>query len=165
MCFNISAEYHGFGGDLRVETPDYVGLGPEFVRAGGEFGYPNCDLNAPFAEGFDTIKYPIKYGLRQSSYKAFLEPIRRLRKNLVIRKYAHVNRVLFKDGNVAYGVEYDRYGTTRQVFASKEVIISAGTVNTPKLLMLSGIGPRSHLQLHGIPVVSDLPVGDNLQVS
>lgn len=146
-----------------METPDYVGLGPEFVRAGAELGYPQCDLNGPYDEAFDVLKYPIKHGIRQASYKAFLEPIRRLRKNLVIRKFAHVNRVLFRYGNVAYGVEYDRHGKTYQAFASKEVILTAGTVNTAKLLMLSGIGPRAHLQEIGIPVLQDLPVGLNLQ--
>ncbi|ODM90311.1 Glucose dehydrogenase [FAD, quinone] [Orchesella cincta] len=155
--------YHGFGGDLRVEQPDYIGMGPEFVRAGQELGYSHCDLNAPFTEGFDIIKFPIKDGIRQGTYKAFLEPIRRLRAKLVIRKYAHVNRVLFKHGNIAFGLEYDRHGVTRQAFASKEVIISAGTVNSAKLLMLSGIGPRAHLQEQGIPVYADLPVGQNLQ--
>ncbi|CAL8128032.1 unnamed protein product [Orchesella dallaii] len=155
--------YHGFGGDLRVEQPDYVGMGPEFIRAGEKLGYFHCDLYAPFTEGFDFLKYPIKDGIRQGSYKGFMEPIRRLRKNLVIRKFAHVNRVLFKNGNVAYGVEYDRHGATRQVFASKEVTLSAGTVNTAKLLMLSGIGPRAHLPEQNIPVLSDLPVGENLQ--
>lgn len=158
-----AAEYHGFGGPLRVETPAYVGMGPEFVRAGQELGYSQCDLNAPFTEGFDILRYPIKYGLRQATHKAFIEPIRRIRRNLVIRKFAHVNRVLFKYGNVAYGVEYHRHGETRQAFASKEVILSAGTVNTAKLLMLSGIGPRDHLQELGIPVIQNLPVGQNLQ--
>lgn len=83
---------HGYGGDLRIEAPDYTGTAAEFIRAGQEFGYPNRDLNAPFTEGFDVLRYPIKGGRRQSSYKAFIEPIRTL-PNLTIMKFAHVNKV------------------------------------------------------------------------
>ncbi|CAL8094294.1 unnamed protein product [Orchesella dallaii] len=102
---------HGYGGDLRVEAPDWIGRARDFVEAGREMGYPNVDLNAPFAEGFDIIRYPIKRGVRQSPYKAFLEPIR-TRSSVRIVKYAHVNKILFRNGNIAYGVEYDRHGRT-----------------------------------------------------
>ncbi|ODM92831.1 Glucose dehydrogenase [FAD, quinone] [Orchesella cincta] len=139
--------YHGFGGDLRVEQPDYIGMGPEFVRAGQELGYSHCDLNAPFTEGFDILKYPIKDGIRQGTYKAFLEPIRRLRAKLVIRKYAHVNRTWCNKTKPLH---------PRKLFypLNREHC---------QLLMLSGIGPRAHLQDQGIPVLVDLPVGLNLQ--
>ncbi|CAL8094306.1 unnamed protein product [Orchesella dallaii] len=131
---------HGYGGDLRIEAPDYLGRGRDFVEAGREMGYPNVDVNAPFVEGFDIIRYPTKKGVRQAPYKAFLEPILS-RSTLTILKFAHVNKVLFKNGNVAYGVEYDRHGRTYVAEARREVIVSGGT----------------------IPVISDLPVGSNLQ--
>ncbi len=142
--------YHGYSGELRVEAPDYIGLGPDFVRAAQEIGYPNVDLNgAPFDEGFDIIRFPVKRGVRQAPYKAFLEPALP-RKTLTVRRYAQVNRILFRDGTTAYGVQYDRNGRKLIAFASKEVIISAGTMGTPKLLMLSGIGPKAHLETFGV---------------
>ncbi|ODM89499.1 Glucose dehydrogenase [FAD, quinone] [Orchesella cincta] len=134
---------HGYKGELRIERPDYIGLAPEFVRGAEELGYPNVDLNAPYSEGFDVIQYPIKRGVRQATYKAFIEPVRY--QTLTILKYSHVNKILFKD-NVAVGVSFDRHGVPKTAYASKEVIISAGTVGTPKLLMLSGVGPREHLE-------------------
>ncbi|ODN03622.1 Glucose dehydrogenase [FAD, quinone] [Orchesella cincta] len=188
-------KYHGYNGDLRIEAPDYVGMGYDFVRAAEELGFKNVDLNgAPFTEGiregglaglrvnwvndswaksfmnylgFDIIRFPIKRGVRQAPYKAFLEPAL-TRKTLTVRRYAHVNRILFKDGNTAYGIQYannqlDRHGQKLVAFASKEVIITAGCMGTPKLLMLSGIGPAEHLNNLGIPVLADLPVGENLQ--
>ncbi|CAL8094312.1 unnamed protein product [Orchesella dallaii] len=154
-------ENHGYRGELRIERPDYIGLAPEFVRAAEELGYPNVDLNAPYTEGFDIIRYPIKRGVRQATYKAFIEPVRYL-PTLTILKYSHVNKIIFKD-NVAIGVQFDRHGVPQTAYASKEVIISAGTVNTPKILKLSGIGPKKELEELNIPVISDLPVGENLQ--
>ncbi|XP_021953171.2 glucose dehydrogenase [FAD, quinone] [Folsomia candida] len=154
--------YHGIGGPLRVGLPDYVGLGPEFVKAGQEFGYPSVDFNAPFHEGFEVLKYPIRHGIRDAPYRAFLQPIRR-RSNLVIRKFSHATKVLLNERNEAEGVEYDRHGERRVAFARKEVILSAGAITTPRILMLSGIGPAAHLQQLGIPVRRDLPVGHGLQ--
>lgn len=83
---------HGYGGDLRIEAADEIGVGLEFVQAGVELGYPHTDLNAPFHEGFDIIRYPIRRGVRQASFKAFIEPVR-TSKTLTILKFAHVNKV------------------------------------------------------------------------
>ncbi|ODN03623.1 Glucose dehydrogenase [FAD, quinone] [Orchesella cincta] len=152
---------HGYRGELRVEAPDYLGRGKDFVAAANELGYRTTDLNAPFDEGFDIIRYAIKNGVRQAPYKAFLEPIRS-RSTLTIMKFAHVNKILFKNGNKAFAVQYDKNGRTYVAEATREVIVSTGTVQTSKLLMLSGIGPKTHLQELNIPVVSDLPVGSNL---
>lgn len=136
---------HGYSGDLRVELPDYTGSAREFVRAGMDLGYPNVDLNAPFQEGFDVVRYPLLRGVRQAPYKAFLEPARS-RPSLTIMKFARVTRVLFRDQNVAYGVEVDRHGRVFTAEARREVIVSSGSVGTPKVLMLSGVGPRAHLE-------------------
>ncbi|CAL8094303.1 unnamed protein product [Orchesella dallaii] len=153
---------HGYGGELRIEAPDHIGNAAEFIQAAQELGYPNVDLNAPFYEGFDVMRYPIKNGIRQATYKAFIEPIR-TRLSLRIMKFAQVNKILFKEGNIAYGVKFDRHGQTYTAYASKEIILSAGAYGTPKLLMLSGIGPKDHLQEKVIPVIADLPVGQNLK--
>ena len=104
---------------------------------------------------------------RCSTSKAFLRPASR-RNNLDIVTGAHVEAVLFeRDGESgaprAVGVRYQREGRLYSVRASREVVLSAGTINTPQILMLSGVGPASHLRHHGIPVLADLPVGYNLQ--
>lgn len=137
---------HGYGGELRIEMPDHLGVGPEFVKGGTEMGYPHIDVNAAFdgEGGFDYIRYPSRQGRRIASYKAFLEPIKYL-KTLTILKYANVNKVLFKDGNAAYGVQFDRHGRSVTAYAAKEVILCAGALGSPKILMLSGVGPREHL--------------------
>ncbi|ODM89498.1 Oxygen-dependent choline dehydrogenase [Orchesella cincta] len=150
---------HGYKGELRIERPDYIGLAPEFVRGAEELGYPNVDLNAPYSEGFDVIQYPIKRGVRQATYKAFIEPVRYL-PTLTILKYSHVNKILFKD-NVAIGVSFDRHGVPKTAYASKE---RRNSWPPTKLLMrFPGVGPREHLEELNIPVVADLPVWKNLQ--
>lgn len=136
---------HGYTGDIRIEAPDFPSTALLFVKAGGEIGFPNVDLNAPYKEGFDIIRYPMLRGVRQGPYKAVLEPIRN-RASLTIMKFAQVNKILFREGNIAYGVEYDRHGKTYVAHARREVIVSAGTVGSPKLLLLSGVGPSKDLQ-------------------
>lgn len=107
-----------------------------------------------------------RHGERLSTNAAFIRPIRRKRKNLTIRTQAHVTRVLIDPTTKhAFGVEYIRDGDAkiRTVRARKEVIICAGSINSPKLLLLSGVGPRKQLEYFGIHVVQDLRVGENLQ--
>lgn len=105
----------------------------------------------------------VRRGSRCSTAKAFLRPVR-LRSNLHVAMHAHVTRVLIDPTTkTAFGVEFLRDGKLHRVKAAKEVILSAGAVNSPQLLMLSGVGPREHLEEHGIPVVQDLRVGENLQ--
>lgn len=100
---------------------------------------------------------------RCSTAKAFLRPVR-LRRNLHIALGAHVTRILIDPMTMrAYGVEFERSGRRQKVRASKEVILSAGSINSPQLLMLSGIGPGEELRKHGIPLMRDLRVGENLQ--
>lgn len=104
----------------------------------------------------------IRRGARCSTSKAFLRPVRD-RPNLHILTFAYVTRILFNNRKQAIGVQFDRFTLTHTIFALNEIIISAGSINTPQLLMLSGIGPAEHLQSHGISVISELPVGENLQ--
>ncbi|CAL8099563.1 unnamed protein product [Orchesella dallaii] len=151
-------------GTLKIDIPDFVGLSEEFITGGQELGYKHVDLNDNFVEGFDVNYFPLHKGVRQAPYQAYLTPARN-RKSLTVRKFAHVNRILFRDddSNQVTGVEYERHGELKVVKATKEVILSAGALSTPKLLMLSGVGPAQHLQDLGIPLRLDLPVGKNLQ--
>ena len=107
-----------------------------------------------------------KHGERASTNAAFIRPIRRKRSNLTVRTQSHVTRVLIDPRTKhAFGVEYIRDGETkiRTVRARKEVIVSAGAINSPKLLQLSGVGPRELLEKFGIYLIQDLRVGENLQ--
>jgi 4-pyridoxate dehydrogenase len=134
-----------------------------WMEAGAAAGFPrNPDYNGAQQEGFGRSQYTIRDGRRSSSARAYLRPARH-RRNLSVEIRAHVTRVLL-EGTRAVGVELikgsgDRVG----VRASNEVIVCAGTFNSPQLLMLSGIGPAAHLREFGITPVVDLPVGKNLQ--
>jgi len=119
------------------------------------------DYNGKQQEGFGRAQFTIRNGRRASSANAFLRPARG-RKNLTVETAAHTTRVLL-DGSHAKGVEYVKDGATRRAEAAREVILAAGTFNTPQILMLSGIGPAAHLREFGIKVIVDLPVGKNLQ--
>lgn len=156
--------YHSTGGYLTVqEAPWHTPLAKAFVEAGVELGYRNRDINGEYQTGFMIAQGTTRKGARCSTAKAFLRPAR-LRKNLHVAMYAQVTRILInRKTNLAYGVEFFRDGGKHVVRARKEVILSAGSVGSPQILMLSGIGPRDHLEELKIPVVRDLKVGHNLQ--
>jgi 4-pyridoxate dehydrogenase len=134
-----------------------------WMEAGAAAGFArNPDYNGAQQEGFGRSQYTIRDGRRSSSARAYLRPARR-RRNLHVETGAHVTRVLI-EGSRAVGVELRKgSGDLVRVRASAEVIVSAGTFNSPQLLMLSGIGPAAHLREFGITAVVDLPVGKNLQ--
>jgi 4-pyridoxate dehydrogenase len=133
-----------------------------WIAAGEAAGYPfNPDYNGKQQEGFGRSQYTIRYGRRSSSASAFLKPARG-RKNLTVAVKAHTTRIILK-GTRAVGVEYVQDGAIVHAEATREVILAAGTFNSPQLLLLSGIGPAAHLREFGIDVVTDLPVGRNLQ--
>ncbi|EZA53940.1 Glucose dehydrogenase [acceptor] [Ooceraea biroi] len=160
-----NAKYHGTGGYLTVQDSPYVTpLGVAFLQAGEEMGYDIRDINGEQQTGFALFQYTMRRGARCSTAKAFVRPIQ-LRKNFHLSLWSHVTRVLIDpQKKKAYGVEFIRDGREEIVYAKKEVILSAGAINSPQLLMLSGVGPRVHLEQLGIPVVQDLPgVGQNLQ--
>lgn len=157
--------YHSTGGFLTVqESPWHTPLVAAFVEAGTEIGYENRDINGAQQSGFMIAQGTIRRGSRCSTAKAFLRPVR-LRKNLHVAMNAHVTRILFdrSDPYKAVGIEFYRNGRMQKVYAKREVILSAGAINTPQIMMLSGIGPRWHLEEKGIPVRKDLPVGENMQ--
>jgi 4-pyridoxate dehydrogenase len=134
-----------------------------WMEAGRAAGFPpNADYNGERQEGFGRSQFTIRDGRRASSARAYLRPARR-RRNLHVETGAHVTRVLI-EGTRAVGVEIVRArGDRVQARASAEVIVCAGTFNSPQLLMLSGIGPAAHLRELGIKPLVDLPVGKNLQ--
>jgi 4-pyridoxate dehydrogenase len=134
-----------------------------WMEAGRAAGFPpNPDYNGPQQEGFGRAQFTIRDGRRSSSARAYLRPVRR-RRNLHVVTGAHATRVLI-EGARAVGVELVKAsGELLCVRASGEVILCAGTFNSPQLLMLSGIGPAAHLREFGIKPKVDLPVGRNLQ--
>ncbi|CAL8076421.1 unnamed protein product [Orchesella dallaii] len=160
--------YHGKGGLLNIATHDYMPGTDQFLDAAREKGYPIGDYNGRDQEVFSPIDVTTQNGYRESTYRAFYRDTGKPY-NLCIRKYAHVTKVNFANVNghagrpKAVGVTYTRHKKEYTVFVRKEVILSAGTIGSPKLLLLSGVGPAYDLQAMNIPVVMDLPVGHNLQ--
>jgi choline dehydrogenase len=156
---------HATGGPLDVGTAYSFPIIDAFLKSGVEMGLNELpDINSGSIMGFYTPHFTQRNGSRCSASKAFLRPAR-YRKNLHIMINAHVTRVLIDQNTMnVQGVEYYKNGHYHTVIAKREVIISAGAINTPQLLMLSGIGPGEHLSELGIPVLIDMPgVGQNLQ--
>jgi choline dehydrogenase len=121
----------------------------------------NPDFNGERQEGFGLYQVTQKNGLRCSTAAAYLRPVAG-RANLAITTAAHVTRLLF-EGHRCVGATYLKDGQAEEVHARREIIVSGGAINSPQLLMLSGIGSAAHLEALGIPVVRDLPgVGQNL---
>ena len=161
----LGNDWHGRGGplwvsDLRTDNPFQA----RWLEAGRQCGLPiTDDFNGAEQEGVGIYQVTQKNGERWSAARAYLFPHMNARGNLTVETNAQVRRIVF-DGNRAVGVEVTRAGNVETVWAKKEVILSAGALQSPQLLMLSGIGPKDELQRHGIDVVADLPgVGQNLQ--
>ena len=156
--------YHGRGGELTVcRARSTNPLFDVFVEAGRQAGQPvNDDFNGAEQQGVGRYDFTIRRGRRCSTSTAFLRPIRH-RRNLAIASGNLVRRVVV-EGARATGVDLVQGAETQTIRAEREVILCAGTVNSPQLLMLSGIGPGDELKRHRIPVVHELPgVGRNLQ--
>ena len=160
----ITTGTHGTDGPLNVaDLRDPNELSEAFVEAAAEVGHARTDdFNDGAQEGVGLYQVTQKGGERHSAATAYLKPVLD-RPNLEAVTHAHVTRVRF-DGERAVGVEYDHEGQRRTADADHEVILCGGAVNSPQLLMLSGVGPADHLGEHGIDVVADRPgVGRNLQ--
>lgn len=155
--------YHSKDGYLQVGyVPYHTKIGEAIVQAGIENGLKYIDYNGPTQTGISFLQVSMRDGVRESSSRAYLHPIRD-RPNLHVRKLTMVKRILIDPiTKVAYGVEFEKGKITTTVKARKEVIVSAGAINSPQLLMLSGIGPKKHLQQLGIPLAKNLKVGYNL---
>lgn len=157
-------DYRGDDGPLhvsasRLEQP----LDQAFLEAALQAGYPyREDTNGSEQEGFGITDRTIHNGRRWSTANAYLHPAQH-RVNLTVTTGALTERVLF-DGKRAIGVDYSAGGETKKVYANREVILSAGSINSPQLLLLSGVGDGDHLAEHGVPLVQHIPgVGRNLQ--
>ncbi|XP_070387483.1 glucose dehydrogenase [FAD, quinone]-like [Dermacentor albipictus] len=159
---DIDNGYHGESGEVPVTFPtSHTKASNLFLEAGRELGYNNDDYNGPNQTSFSRVQNNIRKGERWSSSRSFIPNDVRRRKNFDVALYARVTKVLF-EGATAVGVEYKRHLGTYSVRAKKEVILCAGAIASPQLLMLSGIGPREHLESLGINVIADLPVGEHL---
>ena len=153
----------GSGGPLNVaELRDPNPTTLAFLEAAQEAGIPRADdVNGPTQDGVAPTQVTQKRGRRWSAADAYLRPARK-RRNLVVETGAAVSRIVL-DGTRAVAVEYVVDGQPRRADAVGEVVVSGGAINSPQLLMLSGIGPADHLQSFGIPVAQDLAgVGQNL---
>ncbi|GLV44243.1 uncharacterized protein CBL_12461 [Carabus blaptoides fortunei] len=159
---DIDREYHGFDGPLNVERMNILSpLTQAFLDANKELGRSVLDYNGKCETGFSLFQVTEKNGRRFSGNKAFLQPVKN-RKNLKILTNALVTKLYFL-GNIAEGVKYLQGGRLYYAKAKKEIILSAGAINSPQLLMLAGIGPGNHLKEHNIRILRDLPgVGQNL---
>ncbi|MGF1627919.1 MAG: GMC family oxidoreductase [Kiloniellaceae bacterium] len=157
--------FHGGSGPLHVKAPstELHSTCEDFLRACEEAGlHRNPDFNGASQEGAGTYHITVKDGLRMSAARAYLWPARK-RANLRIETGAEAERIVF-EGRRAVGIEYTRNGRKATARAGAEVILAAGAVNTPKLLLLSGIGPAEELRALGIDPVLDSPaVGRHLQ--
>ncbi|MDG1904936.1 MAG: choline dehydrogenase [Arenicella sp.] len=158
-------DYRGNDGPVEVNNGNDMRnpLYRAFVDAGKQAGYPYTqDYNGAQQEGFGAMHMNVGSGVRESTARAYLDPVRR-RPNLRIIKHASAEQVMF-EGKRATGVHFTKHGKTYIAKGSKEVILAAGSIGSPTLLQRSGIGPAAHLQALGIKVLKDLPgVGQNLQ--
>ena len=164
----LSDQFHGTAGNLRVSDPGHVtGTTQDFLAAAQALGHEhNPDFNGARQNGVGIMQHTYgqwgRYKERSDAKKAFLDPLA-ADKRLTIITGARVDRIIIENGR-AVGVAYTRDGQAHTARAGKEVLVAAGTYNSAKLMMLSGIGPAGHLREHGIEVLADLPgVGQNLQ--
>ncbi len=151
-------------GKIHVDKPRYLNpLMRVFVQAGEQAGYSRLEnYNKELHEGVGYFEVAQKNGQRWNNARGYLDPIKE-RSNLTIITQAHAVKILCEN-KCAKGVRIVRRGSTLDIWANKEVILSAGSIGSPHLLLLSGIGPKSEIEKHGITLVHDLPgVGENLQ--
>ncbi|XP_030028527.2 glucose dehydrogenase [FAD, quinone]-like [Manduca sexta] len=160
---SLNRKYHGVDGEQSVSRYPYVDAPSVMMTdAFNERGLPLTDYNGVNQLGTMQAQAVAQDGERVSTNNAFIQPIRYRRKNLTVKVNSEVLKILIDEHRRAYGVVYKQHGRLYTAVASKEVIVSAGSLNSPKLLMLSGVGPKEHLHELNIDVISDLAVGENL---
>ena len=153
--------YHSSGGPIAISGGHVTPLTKLYFQAGLEMGYNISDYNGKDQEGFNKIQVMVRNGVRSGIAIEYLGKTAQ-RNNLHISIRSFVTKVDIKN-NRANGVYVVIDGRKRYIKAGKEVIISAGAINSPQLLMLSGVGPKEHLEEFGIEIKANLPVGENLQ--
>ncbi|HTM76430.1 MAG TPA: GMC family oxidoreductase, partial [Devosia sp.] len=161
-------EFHGIGGNLRISEPGHISdTTQDFLLAAQGLGHEyNPDFNGARQNGVGIMQHTYgqwgRYKERSDAKKAFLDPLADDGR-LSIVTGARVDKIIIDNGR-AIGVTYTKDGASHDVHAEREVLVSAGTYNSAKLMLLSGLGPAEQLREHGIAVVADLPgVGANLQ--
>ncbi|XP_069698999.1 glucose dehydrogenase [FAD, quinone]-like [Periplaneta americana] len=156
--------YHGFEGPLVVQYfPHHPLLAEAIAEAGVELGYRTGDLNGLNQTGVAIAQMMVEDGLRGSTSRMYLRKANQ-RENLDVAIDSHVTKIIIdQNTKLATGLEFiDKNGAKKTVYAKKEVILSAGAIGSPQLLLLSGVGPTADLEALGIEVIQDLPVGQNL---
>ena len=156
--------FRGDSGPMTISPPLWrTPLYDAFVRAGVEAGFAQTDdFNGAAPEGFGPFEMNVKRGVRASTYRAYLRPVRG-RANLEVAVGAQVTRIVVAQGR-AIAVEYATARGKTRANCDREIVLCAGAIHSPRLLLLSGIGPADELRALGIPVLQDLPgVGRNLQ--
>lgn len=155
--------YHGYSGELKINNTRPLPLNYDaFFGANLALGLEERDVNGKQEKGVTDVPWMIDFNKRLTGGRAFILPILKDRKNLKVSLHSFVTRVLF-EGKKATGVEFIKEGKRYRATATKEVILSAGAINSPQILMLSGIGPKDELERLGINVRNDLPVGKYLK--
>jgi choline dehydrogenase len=156
--------FHGIDGPLKVSDPNYVVKGTDlYIKTMQELGLPhNSDFNDGEQYGVGLMQLTTNYGKRCSAVEAFIDPIKN-NKNLLIKLNSIVTKIILEK-NKAIGVEVYHKKKIYKYYANNEIILTAGTYISPKILMLSGIGDEKELQKHNIKTICNLPgVGKNLQ--
>ncbi|RWS23017.1 glucose dehydrogenase-like [FAD: quinone] isoform X2, partial [Leptotrombidium deliense] len=156
-------ELHSNEGLIPITTSENDSVLNTFIVDTQKFGLDYRDPNDGYLTGVSYTPLNIYENIRQTSYTNYLKPVIGKRKNLVVETNAFVERILFDHNKRATSIIYKQYDIKRIAGVNKEVILCAGVINTPQLLMLSGVGPSKHLESFGINVVMDLPVGRNLK--
>ncbi|XP_034948721.1 glucose dehydrogenase [FAD, quinone] [Chelonus insularis] len=155
--------YHRTGGPLTVtQFPYHPPLSRALIEAGKELGYDNVDLNGRTHTGFAIAQTTTRNGSRLSTARAFIRPMKD-RPNFHIMLNSTVTRILFDHDKQASAVEFVHNGQVQRVGVNKEVVVSGGAINSPQILLNSGIGPRDELSAVGVPIIHHSPgVGKNL---
>lgn len=170
MTDPVDSHYHNYSGPLVITQPKYIDPNVNrkldiLQQSLAQIGVPTIlDVNGPQQIGVSKLyaTHTKPPGVRSSSAQEYLVPVRN-RKNLLVLKNAYATKVLIDEHKRATGVEVIVDGRMKRFFAQKEVIVSAGPINSPKILVSSGIGPREDVLNLGVNLVSDMPVGYNLQ--
>lgn len=155
--------YHGFEGPSHIsQAYPMPNVSNSVLKAAKQLGHRLTDYNGREQQGFSVLQHHMKDGKRFESDYAFIFPAL-LRRNLEVLDRSYVTKVVFyRNSNKVKGVIFTRNKKTYIARCKKEVVLSAGAINSPQILMLSGIGPRDHLKSLKIPVIQNLPVGNNL---
>ena len=160
----LDTEYRNTDGPLKLSRTENGNiLSKIYLEAAAEAGYEiNNDMNGYKQEGFGLMDTTIFDGKRQSTSVTYLHPIKQ-RQNLTLITNVQVSKIIIENSS-AVGIEIKNKNSLEKIFAEKEVLLSAGAINSPQILMLSGVGPEEELKNHGIKVISSLNgVGENLQ--